>query len=80
MEDHDETNRKRRFIVLAQATLAEVAPEELGIVVKGEKVKASPHRVRDRRDGNDIFHEQGPYYVRRAYRMSSSSFWNLHSS
>ena len=28
---------------------------------------------------SSIFYELGPYYVRRAYRMDSASFWKLHS-
>jgi DDE superfamily endonuclease len=34
------------------------------------------HRVR--RSMSSIFLEHGPYYVRRAYRMTEESFWELH--
>ena len=35
-------------------------------------------RDRNRRTVASIFKEQGPYYVRRAYRMNEESFWKLH--
>ena len=35
-------------------------------------------RKRVRRNVRSIFKEQGPYYVRRAYRMTEKAFWELH--
>jgi hypothetical protein len=35
-------------------------------------------RMRVRRKVKTIFREHGPYYVRRAYRMTESAFWDLH--
>jgi hypothetical protein len=35
-------------------------------------------RNRVRRSMGSIFREHGPYYVRRAYRMTEQSFWELH--
>ena len=43
-----------------------------------EKERRTLHNERKRRTVNSIFMEQGPYYVRRAYRMDSASFWELH--
>jgi hypothetical protein len=50
----------------------------------GEGAQSRTRGIRDkarnrvRRDVSSIFREQGPYYVRRAYRMTESSFWELH--
>jgi DDE superfamily endonuclease len=35
-------------------------------------------RKRVRRSVKSIFRQHGPYYVRRAYRMTEASFWELH--
>jgi hypothetical protein len=35
-------------------------------------------RMRVRRKVKTIFREHGPYYVRRAYRMTECAFWDLH--
>jgi hypothetical protein len=35
-------------------------------------------RKRVRRGVQSIFEEYGPYYVRRAYRMTEVAFWKLH--
>jgi hypothetical protein len=39
---------------------------------------SSPHIRRQRRDVSSMFHELGPIYSRRAYRMDTDSFWALH--
>jgi hypothetical protein len=36
-------------------------------------------RTRIRRSVSSIFREHGAYYVRRAYRMTESAFWDLHT-
>jgi hypothetical protein len=36
-------------------------------------------RSRVRRSVSSIFREHGPYYVRRAYRMTEPAFWDLHA-
>jgi hypothetical protein len=36
-------------------------------------------RNRNRRSIKSIFAEHGPYYVRRAYRMTEAAFWELHT-
>jgi hypothetical protein len=43
---------------------------------RGHRDKA---RTRIRRSVSSIFREHGPYYVRRAYRMTESAFWDLHT-
>jgi DDE superfamily endonuclease len=73
-------NKKHRQLVLTSAMLLEVIPEDMGMESDSDEEDVVPvqHRKRTRRYVNDIFNEQGPIYVRRAYRMQSSSFWELH--
>lgn len=69
---------KRMRLCSLTHELLEALPDDLGMTVEEEKLPAPPHRPRKRRLVNDIFNEQGPYYVRRAYRMHADSFWTLH--
>ena len=55
-------------------------PYEFGIeeALQPSQKGQGNHRTRKRRPVGDIFDEQGPYYVRRAYRMDAAAFWELH--
>jgi DDE superfamily endonuclease len=76
-----------RFLLVVVAVLIAAFPDQFGY---GEKKEAIAHTVpdvprpsfhaiaRERKYVHEIFAELGPYYVRRAYRMKGSSFWNLH--
>jgi DDE superfamily endonuclease len=68
----------RRFICVTQTVLGASYPEEIGLESGDPKEQGNSHRERTRKRVNDIFNEQGPYYVRRAYRMHADSFWMLH--
>jgi hypothetical protein len=75
------TSKKRRnFIAVSQALLLDAMPEDLGMDSDTDSVDMPPliHRERKHRPVNDIFNEQGPTYVWRAYRMNATSFWTLH--
>jgi hypothetical protein len=65
---------KSNFAVVACALVVALAPDSLGLQARK---KGHVHRKRKRKYVNDIFNELGPYYVRRAYRMESTSFWKL---
>jgi hypothetical protein len=39
---------------------------------------SSPNMRRQRQDVSSLFHEHGPIYAWRAYRMDTDSFWALH--
>lgn len=72
--------RLKSAVVMSQALMAEELPADLGIDEEEEKDETvgPSHRTRTRRPVNSIFQEQGPIYVRRAYRMHANSFWDLH--
>ena len=77
---------KSRLLALAVASLVSTVPEELGldnVVPSLGKRKAvtppSTHKRQQRKFVHEIHKELGLYYVRRAYRMKSSWFWDLHS-
>ena len=67
--------KARKLVSIVTSILPEVEPESFGF--EPTQTEGYSHRQRTRRSVNDIFNEQGPIYVRRAYRMHSSSFWNL---
>ena len=68
----------RSFVAITQGTLLDILQDDFGMVEEHVPEKVPPHRQRNRRQVNDIFNEQGPTYVRRAYRMHADSFWALH--
>jgi hypothetical protein len=75
----ERTNKRlKRFMSISQALLLEELPDVFGMNGGVEERKGYMARERKRRSINDIFQEQGPYYVRRAYRMTAASFWTLH--
>jgi hypothetical protein len=75
------TKKRLRHMALTQAMMLDLMAEDLGMDSDSDTDDGEPpiqHRKRKRRFVNDIFNEKGPLYVRRAYRMQSSSFWELH--
>jgi DDE superfamily endonuclease len=46
--------------------------------VKHRRGRRDKARNRVRREVSSMFREYGPYYVRRAYRMTEDAFWELH--
>ena len=44
----------------------------------GNHAGGAEHRDRTRNQVHRIFHQYGPLYARRAYRMNIQSFWRLH--
>jgi len=72
---------KVEFLTITLSLLAASAPCDLGISEPPKLTqRRSAHNNRTRRPINSMFKEQGPIYVRRAYRMHSRSFWTLLSS
>jgi DDE superfamily endonuclease len=74
------------FAVTAALVLAAIPGAGLGMDSSDEE--AGPKRRRGHRDKarfrvrrsiSSIFREYGPYYVRRAYRMTQAAFWDLHT-
>jgi hypothetical protein len=79
-EDED---RIRRGVVASVAILLNGLESELDsdsdeVVAKPTRSPRDRPRERVRRTVTSIFQEYGPYYVRRAYRMSEAAFWTLH--
>ena len=71
---------KGRLITLAVSVLIATILEDIGVAEPRPMAMpghSSAHRTRERKRVSDIFNELGPYYVRRAYRMTSSDFWAL---
>jgi len=72
---------KAKLLTITVAVLLASVPEELGY---GNPVRKRPpsfvdHIPRCRRTVDSIMDELGPCYVRRSYRMTRSSFWNLYN-
>jgi len=69
---------KVELVTITLSLLAASIPEELNLSDKKRVMqRRNAHNNRTRRPINSIFKEQGPCYVRRAYRMHSRSFWTL---
>ena len=49
-----------------------------GLPRVGLAVGNGGHRNRKRNLVHEMFDQYGPYYTKRAYRMSTKSFWKLH--
>jgi hypothetical protein len=67
-------------MAITQAVMLEAMEEEMGMLIEEEDENEPPpmHLLRTRWNVNAIYNEQGPTYVRRAYRMNANSFWTLH--
>jgi hypothetical protein len=74
-EDADDTNRKTVVLSLICILLDDFISGQGG-QHKG-RIKGSKTRRRLRSNLQSIFHEYGPLYFKRAYRMREESFWNL---
>jgi DDE superfamily endonuclease len=81
-EDSDEEDERHPSLVSSFMSTAHAAlePDSSDDEVKEKKARGPRDKPRDRtrRTVASIFEEQGPYYVRRAYRMTEKSFWKLH--
>lgn len=66
------------IVALVAAALDDLEDEPVVRLVtpRGRRYQS---RNRVRRTVKSIFREHGPYYVRRAYRMTEEAFWELHS-
>jgi hypothetical protein len=71
---HPLLDNRGNLAVFACSLVMAIIPEAVGLQARRT---GKPHRKRKRKYVNDIFHELGPYYVRRAYRMEAASFWKL---
>jgi hypothetical protein len=81
LDSEDEEERHGRLVstIVAHAMVAlESDSSDDEDDKKGRGPRDKP-RDRTRRTVASIFLEQGPYYVRRAYRMNEEAFWNLHA-
>jgi DDE superfamily endonuclease len=77
-----EDDNRRRYVVLVAAMALTIALDDSDedevvrpVVRRGRRYQS---RNRVRRTVKSIFIEHGPYYVRRAYRMTEEAFWELH--
>ena len=69
--------RQTRLVFATCAALISSASEIFGLDASRNQEPPGCHRNRKRRSVRSVHHELGPYYVRRAYRMTSASFWRL---
>jgi hypothetical protein len=78
--DSEEEEERHPLLVGAFMSQSFVAIESDSSVEVEKKARGPRDKPRDRtrRTVASIFKEQGPYYVRRAYRMTEASFWELH--
>jgi DDE superfamily endonuclease len=67
-----------RLIIMLVALLVSLFPEEFGFMSARPKRPSVYPIQRKRRMVSDIMRELGPGYTRRAYRMSTGSFFELH--
>ena len=73
--DTTATARKtRRHMIIYVGLLIMFSTDALTTVTRSSTAK------RKRRTVGSIFHELGPYYTRRAYRMDAKTFWKLHKT
>jgi hypothetical protein len=81
-EDWDEEDERHPSLVSSFMSTAHAAlePDSSDDEVNKKKARGPRDKPRDRtrRTVASIFEEQGPYYVRRAYRMTEQPFWKLH--
>ena len=69
------TARKtRRHMIIYVGLLIMFSTDALGTATHSSTAKRKRHTV------GLIFHELGPYYTRRAYRMDAKTFWKLHKT
>jgi hypothetical protein len=80
--DSDEEEERHALFVcgfMSQAFAAiESDSSDEEVVLRRPRGYRDKPRDRVRRSVQSIFDEQGPYYVRRAYRMTEGAFWILH--
>jgi hypothetical protein len=71
---------KVQLIVLNASLLVGTldSSDDEGITKQKKSVTRDKGRERVRRSVQSIFQEHGPYYVRRAYRMTQEALWELH--
>jgi hypothetical protein len=65
-------------VVIALIANLDSVDDEVVVVPKSRSPREKA-RYRVRRSVRSIFEAYGPYYVRRAYRMTEASFWELHA-
>jgi DDE superfamily endonuclease len=69
---------RARLVIVVISCLLVVFPLDYGLSNHSEpKRNATPHIKRKRRSVTSIMDELGTTYVRRAYRMDKSAFWDL---
>jgi DDE superfamily endonuclease len=76
-DSEDDNEEKCALSVAILLASGELNSDDEGKVKIGG-VRRDKARERTRRSVRSIMAEHGPYYVRRAYRMSEPAFWELH--
>jgi DDE superfamily endonuclease len=79
--DEEEEERHGRLVAVVMSHVAVALESDSSESEEEKQPRRAPRdlpRDRTRRTVASIFKEQGPYYVRRAYRMDEESFWKLH--
>ena len=72
-------NKNNTTAMASKKTLLFVVYFVYKLLQKAKQITTRSSSIcRTRRDVSSIFQELGPYYTRRAFRMNSATFWELH--